>query len=104
MAGRTNRSKTPRGRVFSTKADDASAREVRADSEHRGAAHPSEENIRAEHKGEAETARPHQKGPRHLQGVRNKTNYTDTSDPITDTWVAAKTWLAKNELSQTTFP
>ena len=29
MAGGTNRSKTPRGRVFSTKADDASAREVR---------------------------------------------------------------------------
>lgn len=56
MAGGTNRSKTPRGRVFSTKADDASAREVRADSEHRRAAHPSEENIRAEHEGEAETA------------------------------------------------
>ena len=43
MAGETNRSKTPRGRVFNTKADDMSAREVRADSEHRRAARPSEE-------------------------------------------------------------
>lgn len=43
MAGGTNRSKTPRGRVFNTKADDLSAREVRADSEHRRAARPSEE-------------------------------------------------------------